>query len=205
MIDNGIIKEHYSQMTDEQLLNLVKTEGEELTPEALSVLHEEFINRNLDLSAFAILDDNKNSQRKLNIEKAQEAASGEFINALWNYAFDEKRNGTSNEEIKQGLIEKGLDEQTSSLIINSLESKAKEILDAHDTDMLRGALTCAAGLIITIWTYNSALNGGTYIVAWGAIIFGAIRFFRGVTNTAKYKTIIANIQAEEHNKEKTTA
>ncbi len=196
MIDTTMVRDNYSRMTDDQLINFAKTEGQDITPEALSILHEEFINRKLDTSVFISLDDDKTAQRKRNIEKAQESASNEFMNSIWNYAFDEKKEGTSNEEIHKGLIERGLDEQHSTFVIKTLESKAKEVLDEHDTDMLRGGLTCAVGLIITVWTYTSALNGGTYLVAWGAIIFGAIRFFRGMSNTDKYKTVIANIQAE---------
>jgi hypothetical protein len=59
-----------------------------------------------------------------------------------------------------------------------------------------GGLVCLVGLVITIWTYTSALNGGTYFVAWGAIIFGAIRFFRGGSDKEKYRAVLANIQAE---------
>lgn len=77
-------------------------------------------------------------------------------------------------------------------------------MDAHDTDMLRGGITFVIGLVITIWTYASALNGGVYVVAWGAIIFGAIRFFRGMSNIGKYKTVIANIQAESNSAEATS-
>ena len=197
IVDAGMVKENYARMTDEQLVNLAKNDGQDLTPEALSLLHEEFISRKLDTDVFVTLDDDKTAQRKRTIEKAQEHASNEFINSVWNYAFEEKNEGTSSEEIQKGLMERGLDEQHAALIIKTLESKATEILDAHNTDMLRGALTCFFGLVITVWTYTSALHGGTYLVAWGAIIFGAIRFFKGMANTGKYKTIIAVIQAEQ--------
>jgi hypothetical protein len=49
--------------------------------------------------------------------------------------------------------------------------------------MLIGAGFCIVGLIITIATYAAAASsrsGGTYVVAWGAIIFGALQFFRGL-------------------------
>ena len=39
------------------------------------------------------------------------------------------------------------------------------------------------GVILTTATYLFALhapNGGTYIIAWGAIVFGAVRFFQGL-------------------------
>lgn len=198
MIDTKFIRDNYSRMPDEQLIYLAQQEGKDLTPEALKALQEEFLHRRLDVSIFETIYENKTAQQEQNILTAQENASNKFINSIWTYALDKKKSGAKNEEIYTGLIQQGLDEQHSLLIIKTLGSKAKEILDAYHTDMLRGGLVCALGVTITICTYASALNGGTYIIAWGAIIFGAIRFLRGLTNTEKYKTIIANIE-NEHN------
>ncbi len=50
-------------------------------------------------------------------------------------------------------------------------------------NMIVGALVCAVGLAVTIATYGHAVHspgGGVYIVAWGAIAFGAWRFARGL-------------------------
>jgi len=43
-----------------------------------------------------------------------------------------------------------------------------------------------AGLAPTYAHFGGDLRGGggTYVVAWGAIIFGAIQFFRGVSQSA---------------------
>lgn len=196
MIDISQIKEHYSQMTDEQIIYFARTEGKDITGEALDILRNEFLSRGLDTSVFGVIEDIKTDQRNRNIEKAQDKASEAFIQSIWTYAFDEKKNGTSNAGIVNGLMEKGLDESHSDLIVKTLESKAKEIVAAHDKEMLYGGIVCLVGLVITIWTYTSALNGGTYFVAWGAIIFGAIRFFRAASDKEKYRAVLANIQAE---------
>jgi hypothetical protein len=47
-------------------------------------------------------------------------------------------------------------------------------------DMLVGGLWCVGGIIVTVVTLAAASGGGTYVVAWGAIIFGGIQFFRGL-------------------------
>jgi hypothetical protein len=46
-------------------------------------------------------------------------------------------------------------------------------------NMLVGGLWCAGGLIVTLVSLAASAGGGTYIVAWGAILFGAIQFIRG--------------------------
>jgi hypothetical protein len=49
--------------------------------------------------------------------------------------------------------------------------------------MIIGGLVCALGLVITLGTLAAASGpqGGGYVVAWGAIVFGAIQFFRGAS------------------------
>lgn len=49
-------------------------------------------------------------------------------------------------------------------------------------DMLVGALWCGGGILITVITYSAASGpqGGTYLLAWGPIIFGGIQFLRGL-------------------------
>ena len=54
-------------------------------------------------------------------------------------------------------------------------------------NMLFGALWCGGGILVTALTYSAAASGpgdGSYVVAWGAIVFGALQFFRGVAGSA---------------------
>jgi amino acid permease len=69
-------------------------------------------------------------------------------------------------------------------------------LKVHQSEMNTGGLICIVGIAVTFFTYVSSVNGGSYVIAWGAILFGAIRFFKGASNKEKYKTILANIEAE---------
>ena len=53
--------------------------------------------------------------------------------------------------------------------------------------MLYGILWAAGGMAVTIATYEAASEGGFYFIAWGAVIFGIIDFFRGLFGWLKYK------------------
>jgi hypothetical protein len=56
--------------------------------------------------------------------------------------------------------------------------------------MIYGALWAVGGTAATVGTLVSASHksgGGTYFVAWGAIIFGIIDFIRGLTGWLKYR------------------
>ena len=44
-----------------------------------------------------------------------------------------------------------------------------------------GGLICLVGIVITSVSYSSVVQtGGSYVIAWGAILYGGIRFFRGL-------------------------
>ncbi len=48
-------------------------------------------------------------------------------------------------------------------------------------NLLIGGIICAVGIGVTAVTYSSASSGGgTYVVAWGAMLFGGIRFVWGL-------------------------
>jgi hypothetical protein len=70
---------------------------------------------------------------------------------------------------------------------------------AAERRMLSGALWCVGGILVTLITYFSAASspsGGTYFVAWGAIVFGGLRFFQGLTSkNAKPNSMDAGYEA----------
>ena len=52
---------------------------------------------------------------------------------------------------------------------------------AANADLTVGGIWLAIGLLVTLGSYSLAANtgGGSYVIASGAIIYGAIRLFRG--------------------------
>lgn len=196
MIDPAIIREKYSQMTDEQLMHLAQTEGTELTNEALSALHDEFLSRRMDTSVFGGVESAKTDRRQHNIQKVKESATNEFTQAVWAYAFDEKAAGATDEAIRKGLAGFGLDGEHATYITAALENAAKERLAAHKANMARGGITCGAGFIFTYWSMAAAQGGGTYVITWGAIVFGAYRFLKAMNAKDKFDIILENIKAE---------
>jgi hypothetical protein len=64
----------------------------------------------------------------------------------------------------------------------SLEGLAAEVIHERGRrDLLIGGLFLGGGLAVTLLTYEPASReGGTYYVAYGAILFGALQFMRGI-------------------------
>ncbi len=113
-----------------------------------------------------------------------EMTEEQVVEAVYDYAAQRMMAGISHAQIEKDLIEKGLDQEAAHTVVSNLnDMKSKAVRGAATKNMLIGGLICAVGTVITVWSYTAAANnaqGGSYVVAWGAIIFGAIQFFRGV-------------------------
>ncbi|HVE55194.1 MAG TPA: hypothetical protein VNB22_00090 [Pyrinomonadaceae bacterium] len=66
---------------------------------------------------------------------------------------------------------------------NSYPNQSESSPDASAAlrKMFFGALWAIGGTIATVIGYSSAGGGGKYIVFWGAIVFGAVDFFVGLS------------------------
>jgi hypothetical protein len=54
---------------------------------------------------------------------------------------------------------------------------------ARSKNITYGLILLVVGIIVTAFTYSSASQeGGTYIVAWGPMVYGAIRLFKGLAS-----------------------
>ena len=115
-------------------------------------------------------------------EQREHIDQQEIVNQIYGFTADMLYNQKKSvEETKAALIENGLSSEDADVVINNLQNQYnKEKKEAGNKNMLYGALWCVGGILVTVLTYSAASNGGTYVVAWGAVIFGAIQFFKGV-------------------------
>lgn len=112
---------------------------------------------------------------------SSEPTDEEMVQAIYTYAAEQMANGVSDDQVESMLMAKGLDRETASIVVSNLaEHRDKARASAGQREMVVGGLWCAGGLAVTILTMQAAAGGGTYVVAWGAILFGAIQFFRGL-------------------------
>lgn len=113
----------------------------------------------------------------------QEKEAQEYADKVYDFAanlmFEQKKD---NDETKRLLIEQGLAAEDADRVIAELRAQWRQTeIEAGNKNMLYGALWCVGGLAVTIWSYMAAEEGGRYVLAWGAVIFGAIQFFRGLS------------------------
>ena len=89
----------------------------------------------------------------------------EFKTAAENLIINEKKD---SQETKIILKEQGLDEESASIVEANLEEKQKA-----KKDMLYGALWCIGGIFATVADIG--------FIFWGAILFGGLQFFKGLS------------------------
>lgn len=116
-------------------------------------------------------------------EERNEQGVQDFVNQVYENAvtlmFEQNKNII---ETKNILIEQGLKSEDADIVIKNLQRQFKEEKNKiANNNMLYGALWCSGGLLITFLTYTSASKGGgSYVITWGAIIWGILQFVKGL-------------------------
>ena len=97
------------------------------------------------------------------------------------YAKDVMRQGMPAAKVEEVLRAQGFDAAAASAIVTEANRTKDERRAAAKRGMIIGAVISGIGIAVTVGTYLAAANGGgTYVVWWGLIVVGAIRFFRGL-------------------------
>jgi hypothetical protein len=114
--------------------------------------------------------------------ESDQAMTQELVKKVYAFAADQMRKGVSVAQVEQNLQAHGLDAASAHTVVENLSSARSKALREHGRkNMIVGGLWCAGGTAVTVLTMQAAQGGGTYVVAWGAILFGAIQFFRGLS------------------------
>lgn len=113
-----------------------------------------------------------------------EPTEQELIEQVYEFAAQQRSMGQSGPEIKQALVAEGLDEESASVVVENIEQMEREgARSAGTKNMIYGAIWCIGGTVVTVATYSAASGGGSYVVAWGAIIFGGVQFLQGLVQS----------------------
>jgi hypothetical protein len=120
---------------------------------------------------------------------------------LAQYVTQNLAEGKDKGGITKELVKLGWSKEIAAQFIDNIEEELKRRAEEYKRTpegrqamaaqykrhMLYGILWAAGGTAVTIATYEAASEGGWYIVAWGAILFGIIDFFRGLFGWLKYR------------------
>ncbi|SES98103.1 hypothetical protein [Thalassotalea agarivorans] len=115
-------------------------------------------------------------------------AQDELVNQIYNHAAVLMKNGKSRDDIVHSLVEQGVDTESANFVVSDLEKVRKQQkFEASKKNIGIGALWCLGGLAVTGATYSAASGGGTYVVAYGAVVIGAVQFLIGLVQYSANK------------------
>jgi hypothetical protein len=115
-------------MKDEQILQFVGDEGPKLTPEALTLLYQEFVRRKLDTGKIAALRSLRTQKYVLEYTMADLARR-----VWWLDAFIYKRkHGATDEEIMLELEEMGVSDEEIKIFMDHMSVREKQLEEVAD-------------------------------------------------------------------------
>lgn len=106
----------------------------------------------------------------------------QVVDEVYRIAAQRLSEGAKPRELESLLNERGLDARGAAEVAGRLKQTQPALIRrAAVMKMRSGAGWFLAGLIITVWTYTAApVLGGSFFIAWGAILVGAFEFLRGL-------------------------
>ena len=124
----------------------------------------------------------------------------EVAQAIFAYAMELKASGMTKWQIESKLVDKGLSREAATTVTNKIFGVSPTFVSGsrrqagftpsasqrHSGDsglgnMVIGGAIALIGLAVTIGSYSAASEGGgRYVVMWGAVIFGGIKFLQGL-------------------------
>ena len=160
--------EKMAKCSDDELLNIVIVQAFQYQENAVKAANEELAKRNI-----TNLEETKKQLIALHFPDLTHYTDSELRDYALLLKFELKKNDKEVHHIfKMGNLPK---DRCNSLI-DEFDSSTKEIKgEVSNRNVIIGALWFFGGIFVTVFSMNSAQDGGSYVVAFGAIIYGLIR------------------------------
>jgi hypothetical protein len=160
-VDLQDLRAHYSRFSDDALIEAYEQGREAYVPQAWEV-----ITREIESRGIAVQDAKS---------EATEEEPLQIAVALL-------RAGSTPPAVRASLLKKGMNSADVDTLLAPLFAEWRAAMEQRASKQMKtGAIWAVGGLVVTIAGYAAvAQSGGWYLVAWGAILFGSIRFFEGL-------------------------
>ena len=107
------------------------------------------------------------------------------------YVAKQLAEGGSRSTIVAGLVQDGWPEDVADQFVDKTQLAVNAYMQSPEVKaerrgkyakhILFGALWGIGGAVVTLATYSAAEPGGTYVITWGAMGFGALEFLYGLS------------------------
>ncbi len=179
MIDREFIKQHYCSLSDKELMQFAIAERKNITSEALAVLRSVFTERNLQ---FPDLPGRNEIAEKQDAQAKEQLKLG---NELWLHALQLRKDGSSDEDVKKVLLNKGLSQYKVEKLMERLPA-AGYTDEAFDKLIRSSAENASLGTLFAMlilvgllfFVLNSAMELPIFFVPAVGIAIAIVYFLR---------------------------
>lgn len=108
----------------------------------------------------------------------------ELVTAVYKYSAEHVHKGVPSQVIQKKLIEAGVPRTIAETVLSKVqEAHSNALTEAGKKNMGIGAACFVGGVGVSALSYfmASGSGGGRWLIAAGAIVVGAVQFFRGVS------------------------
>jgi hypothetical protein len=189
MIDPKVILDKYASMQDSELIHFAMEDGQRLTPEGKRLLEDELARRSLGGNITGI-------ETTSNLNVHHTIRSSHHDRLMTSYALEQKENGKADLDIIAGIMETGIEESIARDIVSSIETNATSGIKKSEMEKLIGSLIFICGLSVIFLPLSPFSNRLIYILAWCAILFGALKYIKGLYYKKRYKKALENIKRD---------
>lgn len=115
---------------------------------------------------------------------SEDNSQDQALNAAVQFIAEQLNAGQNARQIESMLVAQGADPGVAASLVAEVKKLRSNAIRADGFKNLGiGALWCVGGIIVTAVSYSmaaSSASGGSYLVTWGAVIFGGIQMLRGL-------------------------
>lgn len=191
------IKEAYARMNDAEILTFLKEEGLKLSGDAFLILREELKKRNIGADQLATIEHEIILRASIDKERAADRLNNDLYADAIAFAFLQKEKEGSDYDIYAGLIEKGINEEHSNIIVNRLDEGAKKLMEDARTGIITGWVISILGVAAILVTREIKYFSLPAIML---LLSGIITIIASTRKRSRYEKILKNIKEEEQNR-----
>jgi hypothetical protein len=187
------IREAYQYMGDEELLIFAKEEGLKLSTDAYLILKEELQKRTIGADILQQLEHEIILHYSLRQKRFEEDLHKDLFISSLEFALSAKHRGTSQYDIYAGLIERGINDDYASYMVNKLDEWALKLHKESTVEIQTGAGIFLLGIMvlcITVKIQRFEMAGAMIVIT------GLGRMLLSWNRKKKFKKIIDTILLE---------
>ena len=116
-----------------------------------------------------------------------DAANDDALAEAYVLAAEKMVEGGTVPEIRILLMGKGIGHEEATRIIAEVTEARSEVANEKAEQLMKsGAFWCVGGYLLTELTKTLAEgNGGTHLIFWGAMLYGALQFLDGLIQSKR--------------------